>query len=269
MGASGILGDMVNEVENVAEEPLSGGIAAGRVTKVGDTVRRPSGPGTPTLQALLRHLRGKGFPCPEPLGLDASGREILSFLPGRASNWPWPPILLQPEGARRIGAMLARYHAAVVDFAPSSAVWTHGPQEIGADEIVLHGDFGPHNLIWNDDELTGVIDFELARPGAPMEDAGFAVIRAAQLRPDDMTRGPGFETPPDRVRRLDAFAEGFGAPRSELVVAALGAQRAEIDRIERLGAAGLEPWAAFHGKGLADVARAELVWIEANAAWLA
>jgi hypothetical protein len=261
---------MVNKVEKVAEQPLFGGIAEGRVFKVGDTVRRPAGSWTPTLQALLRHLRSKGFPCPEPLGLDDSGREVLSFLAGRASNWPWPPVLLEPEGAKRIGAMLARYHAAVADFvAPSPPVWTHGPQAYGAGEIVLHGDFGPHNLIWNGDELTGVIDFELARPGVPMEDAGFAVIRAAQLRPDEMTRGPGFATPPGRIPRLEAFAAGFGASRGELVAAALMSQRAEIDRIERFGPTGLEPWAALHRKGFAEIARAELAWIELNATRLA
>jgi hypothetical protein len=261
---------MVNEVETAAEQPLFGGIAEGRVFKVGDTVRRPAGPWTPTLHALLRHLRQRGFPCPEPLGLDDAGREVLGFLPGRASNWPWPPILLEPDGARRIGAMLARYHAAAADFAPPSpAIWAHGPQELGAGEVALHGDFGPHNLVWNGDELTGVIDFELARPGAPMEDAGFAVIRAAQLRPDEMTRGPGFESPPERLPRLEAFAAGFGASRSDLVGAALLAQRAEIERIERFGLAGLEPWVTFRSKGLADVARAELAWIESNATRLA
>ena len=261
---------MVNKVESVAEQPLFGGVTTGRVFKVGDTIRRPSGPWTPTLQALLRHLSYKGFASPEPLGVDATGREILSFLPGRASNWPWPPVLLEPEGARRIGAMLARYHVAVADFdAPRPAIWAHGPQPVGSNEIVLHGDFGPHNLIWTGDELTGVIDFELARPGQPVEDAGFAVIRTAQLRPDEMTRGPGFETPPDRLARLEAFAAGFGAPRSWLVAATVAAQQAEIDRIERFGLAGLEPWATFQRKGLADVARAELAWIESNAARLA
>ena len=61
-----------------------------------------------------------------------------------------------------------------------------------------------------------MIDFELARPGRPMEDAAFAVIRAAQLRPDDDGGTVGFATPPDRRARLEAFAEGYGARRTEL-----------------------------------------------------
>jgi hypothetical protein len=238
--------------------------------RIGETVRREAGPWTPTHQALLAHLQHKGFAAPAPLGLDDLGREVVSWLPGRAGTWPWPPALLATGGARAVGALLKAYHAAVADFvAPSTPVWRHGAEPIGAGQIALHGDFGPHNLIWSPDDVVGVIDFELARPGAPMEDAGFAVIRAAQLRPDGMTRPPGFETPPDRRARLDAFAEGYGASRGALIAAALASQNGEINRIAQLGGAGLEPWATFRRRGLEETARAELDWIEANAGVLA
>lgn len=254
---------------NASEEVLLGGFVAGRVVKVGETVRRAAGAWTPTIQALLAHLERKGFPAPRPLGLDAAGREVVSWLPGRASNWPWPPALLDEGGARQVGALLKAYHAAIADFdPPSPAVWRHGPQALGVGEIVLHGDFLPHNLIWSDDALTGVIDFELARPGHAADDAGFAAIRAAQLRPDEMTRPVGFESPPDRRARLDAFAAGYGSSRAELMTAALMAQASEIDRIERRGAAGIEPWATLLRRGLGVQARAELAWLEANAATL-
>jgi Ser/Thr protein kinase RdoA (MazF antagonist) len=251
-------------------QPLTGGLVEGRVVRIGDTVRREAGAWTSTHQALLEHLQHKGFPSPAPLGLDDQRREVVSWLPGRASNWPWPPALLATDGARAVGALLRAYHAAAADFAPPSPpVWRHGAQPIGPGEVALHGDFGPHNLVWSPDELVGVIDFELARPGAPLEDAGFAAIRAAQLRPDAMTRPPGFETPPDRRARLDAFAAGYGATRAALIEAALQSQRDEIERMVRLGGAGREPWATFRRCGLAETARAELAWIEANAGALA
>jgi hypothetical protein len=252
------------------ERRLAGGLASGRVVRVGDTVRREAGPWTPTLFALLAHLATKGFPAPVPLGIDEAGREILSFLPGRAANWPFPPALIATSGARQAGALLAGYHAVVVDFSPPSpAAWRHGPQPLGPGEIVLHGDFGPHNLIWSGRLLTGVIDFELARPGRALEDAGFAVIGAAQLRPDEMTRRAGFAQPPDRRARLTAFAQGYGARPSDLVAAALDAQAGEIERMSRLGAAGLEPWANFLRSGLADQAREELAWLAGAAGELA
>ncbi|HEX3406660.1 MAG TPA: phosphotransferase [Caulobacteraceae bacterium] len=261
---------MTQTSDPLVGEPLLGGLVEGRVVRIGETVRREAGPWTSTHQALLAHLQTKGFPAPLPLGLDDAGREVVSWLPGRAANWPWPPALLATEGARAIGALLRRYHTAVADFAPPSpAVWRHGLQPIRGSEIALHGDFGPHNLIWSPDALVGVIDFELARPGATLGDAGFAVIRAAQLRPDAMTEPPGFATPPDRRARLDAFAAGYGAARVTLIAAALQSQRDEIERIQRLGGAGLEPWATFRRRGLERTACEELAWLEDHASELA
>jgi hypothetical protein len=62
------------------EIPLEGGNASGGVVRTGDTVRRPAGPWTPAVHALLGHLRAAGFPgAPRPLGLDEHGREVLTF----------------------------------------------------------------------------------------------------------------------------------------------------------------------------------------------
>ena len=64
------------------EEPLEGGNLS-VVVRVGETVRRPTGPWTPAVHALLDHLEAKGFPgSPRARGLDEQGREILTFLPG-------------------------------------------------------------------------------------------------------------------------------------------------------------------------------------------
>ena len=52
---------------------------------MGDTVRRATGPWTPAVHALLRHLETAGFeaaPC--VLGVDDDGREVLSFIEGEA-----------------------------------------------------------------------------------------------------------------------------------------------------------------------------------------
>jgi len=56
----------------VDEEQLGGGIAnAGAVVRVGDTVRRPAGPHTEAIFALLQHLHDAGFDhVQRPLGND-------------------------------------------------------------------------------------------------------------------------------------------------------------------------------------------------------
>src|SRR5918998_4030776 len=78
--------------------PLTGGHASA-VAMVGDTVRRSTGPWTPAVYALLRHLESVGFAgAPRVLGKDERGREPLSLVPGvvpdRASpevvNGRWP-----------------------------------------------------------------------------------------------------------------------------------------------------------------------------------
>src|SRR5690242_20727743 len=70
------------------EEPLFGGNAAAGVVRVGGTARRPAGPHTPAVHALLSHLHAAGFGgAPRPLGIDERGREVLSFIPGTV---PWP-----------------------------------------------------------------------------------------------------------------------------------------------------------------------------------
>jgi len=254
---------------SAGEEVLLGGIQTGRVVRVGDTVRRPAGPWTPTIFALLDHLRVKGFSAPRPLGLDEAGREKLSWMPGQASVYPWPAALLATSGAEKVGAFARRYHAAVADFAPPSpAVWRHGHQALAPGETTLHGDFAPHNLIWSEDEPVGLIDFELARPGRPIEDAAFCVVRAACFRDDARTAQMGFDSPPDRRARLAAFASGWGASPELLLAEARASEIAELDRISRLGGSGVEPWATFLRIGLADEARAEIAWLEANAASL-
>lgn len=256
------------------EEPLYGGLENGRVVRVGDTVRRPAGDWTPTTQALLSHLSDIGFPSPRPLGVDEKGREVLSFLPGRAGLWPWPSALLAESGPRPVGALLRAYHQAVADFTPPApAIWRHGPQGLAPGQIALHGDFGPYNLVWADESqlapLIGVIDFELARPGDPLEDAAFAAIRVAHLRPDATAAKVGFVALPDRRARLAAFADGYGCAIGDVMAHIIPTQEDELRRITQWGGEGREPWATFLRKGMAQEARAELAWMEDNLGGLA
>ena len=65
------------------EVPLSGGRLTAGVVRVGDTVRRPTGPHSPFVHRLLRHLDAVGFEAaPRLLGVDEQGREVLSFIDG-------------------------------------------------------------------------------------------------------------------------------------------------------------------------------------------
>lgn len=64
------------------ELALSGG-NVNEVVRVGDTVHRTAGPWTPTIHALLAWVRAQGVSvAPAPLGLDETGREILTWTEG-------------------------------------------------------------------------------------------------------------------------------------------------------------------------------------------
>jgi len=63
----------------MTEEPLPGGNTTRGVVRIGDTVRRPAGPWTPAVHALLDHLQAVGFRgAPRAHGLDDKGREVLA-----------------------------------------------------------------------------------------------------------------------------------------------------------------------------------------------
>ena len=109
------------------EIPLKGGNMNGGVVRVGDTVRRPAGPWTPGVHALLAHLHAAGFNgAPKPLGIDERGREILTFVPGSIA-WPGSFHLLDDDGQLRRAVRLIRdFHDVVAGFVPPPGTrWQH------------------------------------------------------------------------------------------------------------------------------------------------
>lgn len=73
------------------EIPLRGGNVS-TVVRVGNTVRRNTGPWTPSVHALLRHLERVGFTgAPRVLGVDEHNREVLSYVEGECGSYPLAP----------------------------------------------------------------------------------------------------------------------------------------------------------------------------------
>ena len=146
-------------------ERLVGGNVAGAV-RIGHTVRRPTGSWTPAVHALLDHVPLRGLDgVPAALGIDARGREILTYLPGEVAGAEPVPDALVEEMLR----WMRRYHDAVADFVPpTDAVWrnTIGPPRPG--EIVCHNDVAPYNVVTAAGHFVGVIDWDMAGPGDPV-----------------------------------------------------------------------------------------------------
>jgi hypothetical protein len=246
------------------ETPLEGGTVNGDVVRVGDTVRRNTGPWTPAVHALLRHLEAAGFSySSRVLGIDARGREVLSYIEGVTGNVPWPSMLFSDDAVVAVATLVRRYHDAVASFVPPpGAVWRNTDRALGPGEIVRHGDLGTWNMIWRDGALVGLIDWDFAEPGMAIIDAAYAAKHIVPLRDDRVAlEDMGWPAPPDRKRRLRLFCETYGVDPATLLDAVDAYHEISVTRMQTRGAAGEEPWAGF--------LKGYMPWLEDDIAWLA
>src|SRR5690606_5391978 len=94
------------------EVPLVGGNVS-TVVRVANTVRRNTGPWTPAVHALLRHLEKVGFTgAPRVVGLDDRGREVLPYVEGECGEYPLAPHWVTDEALTAVATMLRRFHDA-------------------------------------------------------------------------------------------------------------------------------------------------------------
>jgi hypothetical protein len=206
------------------EIALPGGNVGGAV-RVGDTVRRPAGPWTPAVHALLGHLTAAGLRgVPRVHGFDERGREVLDYLPGTSYGEDVADDVLA-------AAMewLADYHHVVTSYRPDGVVtWRTSQGVLGPDEIVCMHDFGYYNWIGDDHGFSGVIDWDMAGPGVPLDDIAFAAWNTAPLAiPLD---------PAEQARRLRLMAGAYGGGVTALqILEAAPARARRLVRVIRAG----------------------------------
>jgi hypothetical protein len=164
-------------MNDLTEVALPGGNVGG-VVRVADTVRRPTGPWTPAVHGLLAHLAESGLPgVPRVLGFDDRHREILEFLPGESYGEEVPDDVL--AAAMR---WLREYHRVVASYRPEGVVqWRTSRGVLGPDDIICMHDFGYYNWIGSEDGFSGVIDWDMAGPGVPLDDIAFTAWNTVPL----------------------------------------------------------------------------------------
>lgn len=190
---------------------LTGG---GRTTvhRRGGVVIRDTGPWTPAVHALLRHLEEAGFAAAPRLvgpGLDQDGRETLTFIEGDFTQ-PGPWSL---EGAAALGGLLRDLHRATSSFRPpAGAVWFpwHGRDLGGPDQVIGHCDVAPWNIVARDGLPVALIDWETAGPVDPLVELAQLCWLNAKLYDDIVAGLEQLPSLADRARQLAAIVDAYG-----------------------------------------------------------
>ena len=161
------------------------------VVRVGDTVRRPLTPGSERIHRLLGYLADCGFDgAPRFLGIDARGREILSFIEGFAPSHNG--FELTEEGVRAGARLVRRVHDL-----------TAGTEFAAGSEVACHPNLAQQNFIFQDMIPVAIIDWDGTRPGTRL--ANFADFLWAFVHP--AVYGDG--EPAARMLQVAASAYGW------------------------------------------------------------
>jgi Phosphotransferase enzyme family len=187
-----------------AARQLPGGTVT-RVTRRGDVVQRTTGPWSPAVHTLLRHLERAGFDrAPRLVGVDAEG-ETLTYLEGVVPDprrWCGAD-----ETVRAAGRLLRRFHDAVATFPLDTVTgWDTFLQQPGGGDILCHNDFGPHNCVLVGGVPWGIIDFDGAAPGSRVWDLAVTALGFVPLGSGDRSV--------DRASRLRLLCDAYGLDRT-------------------------------------------------------
>lgn len=250
------------------EVPLTGGDVTQGLVRVGDTVRRPLGEQSETVHAVLRHLEAAGFEgAPRFLGIDERGRETLTFVEGEVAGRPWPSWVGDDDRAASVARLLRRLDDAVEPLGlPGDASWPAPVPGAPAPHLWGHLDVTPENTVFRDGAAYALIDFDLVRPAARVDEVANLLMwwgawmpvgdREAAMRAVDAAR---------RGRLLvDAYGLDVALRPHVVPTSILTAQRSwprMKERAERLGGG----WARMWHDGVGDRIRRRERWLRENA----
>ncbi|MFL1381351.1 MULTISPECIES: phosphotransferase family protein [unclassified Nocardiopsis] len=213
----------------------------GGVVRAGDTVRRPAGPDTLFVRALLDHL--EPWPgAPRHLGLDA-GCEVVEFLAGDVP----PDGAAAPSAAVAAARLLREFHDL-----------TAGTPLAAGAEVVCHNDIAPKNTVFRAGRPVAFIDWEIAAPGRRIDDVAHLCWQFLGL-------GPAAD-PAASARAIAAVRTAYGLPdpQAVLVDRVLWWQTITADGIEQGAAQGDPALLAFVERGAVTEVRTAHRWVTAH-----
>lgn len=267
----------VESPEPLPEIPLIGGDVSEGVVRVGDTVRRPVGPNAPLVHALLRYLEQVGYAgAPRFLGIDAAGREVLTFIPGEVAGRPRPAWIADEGRLATVGRLVRDYHDAVAGFVMPEGVrpsfgFSQAPgmpsEPPYPAEVVGHMDYTPDNIVFREGKAAALIDFDIAKPVTKVDEVFNAMLYWAPLG-DPVDADPLLREV-DVPRRCRILADAYGlsdVERSRLVeVAVLRTRRSWFGMKQAAEERG-GGWARMWNEGVGDRIKRREAWLERTGA---
>jgi Ser/Thr protein kinase RdoA (MazF antagonist) len=241
---------------------------AGRVVRVGSTVRRPVEPWTAAVHALLQHFERVGFAgAPRVHGTDAEGRAVLDFVEGDVGLPPYPAWTADDALLVSVAQLQRAAHEAARSFVPPpDAPWQPTMIASGyAGALVTHNDLCVENVVVRAGRAVAFIDWDFAAPVDPVLDLAIAARHWIPLRDpvdlDPERRGV------DQVARFALFADAHSLTRAERerVVDAAGAflDQALVSMRAR-AESGLPGYVAVWDAGYEGQNRRSRAWLEAH-----
>jgi Phosphotransferase enzyme family len=220
------------------EIALPGGNVGGAV-RIGETVRRRTGPWTPAVHALLGYLAPRVPHVPRVIGFDDQGREVLSYLPGHVADIGTGARTLSVAQVVSVVRWTRAFHDAVAGFSHPGP-WRFFP--VTRPSLIGHNDIAPYNVCFDGDELVGVFDWDLAGPSTPLLELAFIAWNCVPLWRDI---GPG-----NAAARLEVISATYGAvPPGEILRAVPFRIQTMLDGIPVAAAAGDEGMARLIAAG--------------------
>jgi hypothetical protein len=273
------VGESWTDEADRAEIPLGGGDVTEGVVRVGDTVRRPVGPHSPLVHALLTHLESVGFEgAPRFLGIDGSGREVLSYIDGEVAGRPRPLWIADETRLASVGRLVRAYDDAAASFTPPpEALLDTAPAEPAGippapaypPELIGHVDITPENVVFRHGQAYALIDFDLAKPATRADEMFNAMLWWAPLF-DPRDVDPLLRDV-DVPRRSRILADEYGLSGTDreriMEVAMLRTRRAWYLMKQRAETQG-GGWQRMWDEGVGDVIKRREAWLDRHAATL-
>lgn len=202
------------------EEVFQGNI--NHIIRIENTVRRPVGYWSTSVHKLLKYIEKQDFEgAPKFLGIDDTGREILTFIPGEVPGDNYPELktyMWSDETLVGLARLLRKYHDSTQGLKlDTSERWQLSYPDASKNEVICHNDAALYNVVFQNQKPVALIDFDMAGPGPRMWDIAYCLYTSVPLASFSPNYSSGaivtYQSSlhaDKRHRRINMFLEAYG-----------------------------------------------------------